>query len=194
MDPFVRHLLAQTPLTAEEEQRLARLTCEGDHEARSALVVAGMRSVVQRALMLGLRGERLRDGVQAGAIGLMHAVDRFDPNRGVRLATYAWAWIGAALQSSDPRESQIVDDQPDDRAPDEAWTWLDGLTAPMDEIVRLRCGVGSVPAMSRREVAQHLDITESRVRTIEAEAMRHLRGRLARIGHRASPQGGVDPP
>ena len=153
-----------------------------------------MRAVVQRALMVGLRGEALRDGVQAGSIGLIRAVDRFDPDRGVRLATFAWAWIGAALHSADRLESELVGDHLDVREPDEAWTWLDGLAPPMEEIIRLRCGVGAVPAMSRREVAHQLDLTESRVRTIEAEAMRHLRGRLARIGHRASPQCGVDPP
>ncbi|MGA8851263.1 MAG: sigma factor [Aeromicrobium sp.] len=194
MDSFVRQLLEQTPLTSDEERRLAGLARAGDQEARSALVVAGMRAVVQRALLQGLRGETLRDGVQAGAIGLMRAVDRFDPDRGVRLATYAWAWIGAALRSSDRLESALVADHADGQEPDEAWTWLDGLAAPMDDVVRLRCGVGSVPPMSRREVARHLDLTESQVRTIEAEAMRHLRGRLARIGHRASPQCGADPP
>ena len=194
MDPYARRLLMQTPLSADEERRLARLARAGDREARSALVLAGMRAVVQRALVFGLRGEQLRDGVQAGAIGLIRAVDRFDPDRGVRLSTFAWAWIGAAVRSWAPPESELVGDHPDGRELDEAWTWLDGLATPMDDIVRLRFGVGPTPPMTRREVAEWLDLTESRVRTIEAEAMRHLRGRLARIGHRASPQCGVDPP
>lgn len=194
MDSYLRHLLSQTPLTADEERRLALRARGGDAEARADLVVAGMRSVVQRALMLGLRGEQLRDGVQSGAIGLMRAVDRFDPARGTRLATFAWAWIGAALQTENHPEVELLDDHVDVRAPEESWTWWEGLVPPMADVVRLRFGSDGEPALSRRAVAVQLDLTEARVRTIEAEAMRHLRGRLARIGDRASPQGGVDPP
>jgi RNA polymerase sigma factor (sigma-70 family) len=153
-----------------------------------------MRSVVQRALMLGLRDEQLRDGVQSGALGLIRAVDRFDPDRGVRLATFAWAWIGAALQTERRLEVELTADQAEVREPDESWAWLDGLAPPLAEVLRLRFGAGAEPAMSRRAVAARLGLTESRVRTMEAEAMRHLRGRLAKIGHRASPQCVVDPP
>ncbi len=194
MDPYLRRLLTQTPLTADEEWQLARLARGGDAEARAALIVSGMRSVVQRALLLGLRDDLLRDGVQAGAIGLIRAVDRFDPARGVRLATYAWSWIGAALRTERQQEIGLVEDRPDPRLRDETWTWLDGLAPPMRDVVRLRFGDDVVPAMTRREVARRLDLSESRVRTIEAEAMRHLRGRLARIGHCAAPSGGADPP
>ena len=102
MDASVRRLLEQVPLDAEQEHRLARRMRAGDVDARAALVLAGMRSVVQRALMHGLRGEDLRDGVQAGAVGLIQAVDRFDPDRGARLATYAWAWIGGAMRARLP--------------------------------------------------------------------------------------------
>jgi len=194
MDSYLRHLISQTPLTAGEECRLAMAARAGDGDARSALVVAGMRSVVQRALMLGLRDEQLRDGVQSGALGLIRAVDRFDPDRGVRLATFAWAWIGAALQTERRLEVELTADQAEVREPDESWAWLDGLAPPLAEVLRLRFGAGAEPAMSRRAVAARLGLTESRVRTMEAEAMRHLRGRLAKIGHRASPQCVVDPP
>lgn len=194
MDDYLRSLLAQTPLDADAERRLARLARAGDPEARSALIVAGMRSVVQRALMLGLRGEDLRDGVQAGAVGLIRAVDRFDPDHGARLATFAWAWIGAALAARASEEVELVGDRSDPRGPEEAWTLLDGLAPSLAEVVRLRYGVvpGESP-MSRRAVARQLALSESKVRTIEAEAMRHLRTHLARIGDRASRSREADP-
>jgi RNA polymerase sigma factor (sigma-70 family) len=194
MDAYVQRLLAQAPLTREEEVGLARRARNGDAAARSALVVAGMRSVAQRALMRGLRGEDLRDGVQAGALGLIRAVDRFDPDRGVRLATFAWAWIGAALVDDRPPEVELAHDRVDPRGRDDAAAWLDGLSPLGADVVRLRFGVGGQPPLSRREVAGRLCLSESRVRTVEAEAMRHLRRSLGRIGPRAAPSGQADPP
>lgn len=186
MDPSLRRLLDQPPLSAAEERRLALLARSGDADARGSLVLAGMRSVVQRALLLGLRGDELRDGVQSGAIGLIRAVDRFDPDRGARLATFAWAWIGAAVRVERTPSAELDTEWADDRTTDEAWTWLDDMRPPASTVVAMRCGIGGAAPASRRAIAEHLGLTESRVRTIETEAMRHLRDHLARIGARAS--------
>ena len=194
MDASVRRLLEQAPLDAEQERRLAHRMRGGDLEARAALVMSGMRAVVQRALMVGLRGDDLRDGVQAGAVGLIQAVDRFDPDRGARLATYAWSWIGGAL--TQPSRAEVPGPTRDRAAApgDESWTWIEGLAPPAEEVLRLRHGLGRVGPMSRREVAERVGLTESRVRAVEAEAMRQLRVHLGSIGDRARPSCPADPP
>lgn len=194
MDASLRHLLEQAPLDAEAERCLARRMRTGDLEARAALVMSGMRSVVQRALMMGLRGDDLRDGVQAGAVGLITAVDRFDPDRGTRLATYAWTWIGGAMrrQSRPEMARQAHDDV--SGPSDESWFWIEGLGSPAREVVGLRYGVGGGVPLSRREVAERVHLSEARVRAVEDEAMRQLRIELGSIGHRAWPSCEADPP
>ncbi|MFI5425773.1 sigma factor [Aeromicrobium sp. UC242_57] len=109
MDRFVQNLLSQPTLSASEERVLACRARGGDPDARSALITSGMRAVAMRAILLGLRGEELRDAVQSGAVGLIRAVDRFDPDRGARLATYAWQWIGAEMRRRDRPDVPLDD-------------------------------------------------------------------------------------
>jgi RNA polymerase sigma factor (sigma-70 family) len=198
MDRFVRELLALPPMDAAEELVLARLARRGDRVAREALITAGMRPVVLRARLRGLSGEDLRDAVQAGAIGLIRAVDRFDPERGVRLATYAWHWIGAAMNVPHRHEVPLGDaDRPveDSSSQMADIELLDGMPDQLAEVLRLRFGLGDPTArpMPRRLVAERLGLTVAQARTIEAKAMRQLRTRLAKVVDRAPPQGGADP-
>ncbi|MCM2264939.1 MAG: RNA polymerase sigma factor RpoH [Desulfuromonadales bacterium] len=98
------HYMAQVNrfdlLTAEEEHELAvRLQRDGDLEAAHRLVCANLRFVVKVALEYRGYGLRLLDLVQEGNIGLMQAVRKFDPERGLRLITYAVWWIRAYIQS-----------------------------------------------------------------------------------------------
>jgi RNA polymerase sigma factor (sigma-70 family) len=199
MDPFVRDLLALTPLTAADERALARRAQEGDAGARAALITAGMRAVALRALLLGFRGDEMRDAVQSGAIGLIRAVDRFDPDRGVRLATYSWHWIGSAMKADRPRDVSRSDREPDGIPALEAdkpasADLLVDLPDELADVMRLRYGLGSTAAapMTQRMAAQRLGLTVAQVRKREAKAMRHLRLRLAKVVHRAPPRG-ADP-
>jgi DNA-directed RNA polymerase sigma subunit (sigma70/sigma32) len=197
VDDFVRDLLARQPIEAAEERALARLARTGDPDARAALITAGMRSVVLRARLRGLGGEELRDAVQSGAIGLIRAIDRFDPDRGVRLATYAWHFIGAEMHREVLPDLPLGDLEPavEERA---AWSvdLLEGLPEELAAVIRMRFGLAEeapVP-MSRIAVAQHLGLSVAQVRTIEGKAMRQLRKRLAKVVDRAPPQRGADPP
>lgn len=86
--------LTQTPLlTSEEERELSRRARAGDEAARKRLVEANMRLVVNIAKQYRHRAIAFEDLVQEGAIGLMSAVERFDPDRGFRFSTYATHWI-----------------------------------------------------------------------------------------------------
>lgn len=189
--------MALPPLDAAEERHLACLASRGDREAREALITAGLRSVALRARMLGLQGEELRDAVQSGAVGLIRAVDRFDPDRGARLATYAWRWIGAEMPR--PRMNEVPLDVVEtwsEACPDDLDDLLDGLPDAEAEVLRQRFGLGPGHAspLSRRAVGERLGLSVSQVRTTEAKAMRQLRRGLAKVVDRAPPQRGADPP
>jgi RNA polymerase sigma-32 factor len=96
-------------LTAEEEQRLARrFRDEDDLEAARSLVLSHLRLVV--ALARGYLGYGLphSDLIQEGNIGLMKAVKRFDPDRGVRLVSFAIHWIRAEMHEYILRNWRLV--------------------------------------------------------------------------------------
>jgi RNA polymerase sigma-32 factor len=98
------HYMAQVNrfdlLSAKEEYELAvRFRRDNDLEAAHRLVCANLRFVVKVALEYRGYGLRLPDLVQEGNIGLMQAVRKFDPERGLRLITYAVWWIRAYIQN-----------------------------------------------------------------------------------------------
>ncbi len=87
-------------LTVEEEQRLARLYRDGgDTRAAHRLVTANLRFVVKVAYEYRSYGFRMADLIQEGNIGLMKAVQKFDPDKGIRLISYAVWWIRAYIQN-----------------------------------------------------------------------------------------------
>ena len=96
-------------LSAEEEQRLARkFRSEDDVEAARQLVLSHLRLVV--AIARGYMGYGLPQGdlIQEGNIGLMKAVKRFDPERGVRLVSFAIHWIRAEIHEFVLRNWRLV--------------------------------------------------------------------------------------
>ncbi|WP_229053370.1 sigma-70 family RNA polymerase sigma factor [Aeromicrobium sp. Leaf350] len=192
--PWVRSVLAEPEIDADTERDLARRARAGDAEARAALIRSGLRHVVQRARMLGFRGDAFDDAVQSGCLGLIRAVDRFDPEGGARLRTYAWWWIGDAMRSAVP---VVTDPLPDDLAAASSSDVksADLPLAEVPEVLRLRFGLDEPAGRSRprHEVARLLGLTESQVRDREAQAMRQLRQGLAKVVHRA-PAEGADPP
>lgn len=96
-------------LTAEEESELARRWQEeGDERAGRELVVHNLRFVVKVAYQYRGYRMRLSDLVQEGNLGLMKAVERFDPGRGNRLITYAIWWIRAYIQAHILRAWSVV--------------------------------------------------------------------------------------
>src|ERR1700737_4682446 len=87
-------------LTVDEEQRLARLYCkEGDLDAAHKLVTSNLRFVVKVSYEYRSYGIKMADLIQEGNIGLMKAVQKFDPDKGIRLISYAVWWIRAYIQN-----------------------------------------------------------------------------------------------
>ena len=90
--------LTRAPLlTSGEEGVLTRAAQQGDPCARERLIESNMRLVINIAKNYRNRAIPLEDLIQDGAIGLMHAVERFDPSLGYRFSTYATHWIRQAI-------------------------------------------------------------------------------------------------
>ena len=98
----------QPMLEQEEEIRLAREASCGDMEAAGRLILSHLRMVIKIARAYRGSGLPMSDLVQQGVLGLIHAVQKFNPDRGVRLSTYAMWWIRAAIQDHVVRSWSVV--------------------------------------------------------------------------------------
>ncbi len=96
---FLTRIAATPLLTPAEERLLARRVERGDLAAKRRMVEANLRLVVHVARRYGGddHGLGLQDLVQEGTIGLVRAVEKFDPRRGFRFSTYAVIWIRQAI-------------------------------------------------------------------------------------------------
>ena len=97
---YLREINRIPLLSADEERHLAlRFREEGDLQAAHALITANLRFVVKVAGEYRSYGMKMLDLIQEGNIGLMMAVRKFDPAKGVRLISYAVWWIRAYIQN-----------------------------------------------------------------------------------------------
>jgi RNA polymerase sigma-32 factor len=100
LDQYLREINQVALLTVEEERRLARqFRDEGNKRAGHRLVEANLRFVVKVAFEYRSYGLRMADLIQEGNIGLMKAVQKFDPDKEIRLISYAVWWIRAYIQN-----------------------------------------------------------------------------------------------
>ena len=99
--------IGQAPLlTAKEEVALARRTVQGDFEARQIMIERNLRLVVNIAKHYANRGLTLLDLVEEGNLGLIHALEKFDPERGFRFSTYATWWIRQNIERANMNPSR----------------------------------------------------------------------------------------
>jgi len=100
LDLYIAEINRFPILTPEEEFKLAmRLKKDNDMEAAEKLIVSNLRFVVKIAHEYRSYGFKLADLIQEGNIGLIHAVKKFDPEKGYRLISYAVWWIRAYFQN-----------------------------------------------------------------------------------------------
>jgi RNA polymerase primary sigma factor len=94
---YLKNLGKQSQLSREQEYELAYQARKGSEQARQALATANLAFVVAVAKRFAHRNARLDDLIQEGNVGLMKAIEHFDPKKNVRFATYAVWWIRAYI-------------------------------------------------------------------------------------------------
>lgn len=107
-ESLLRLILRQPRLSQHEERDLLRRLKRGDADAATRLVTSHLRFVLHIARRYRSHGHSLADLVQEGTVGLLEAVKRFNPERGVRLSTYSMWWIRAAIQDYVIRSRSLV--------------------------------------------------------------------------------------
>jgi RNA polymerase nonessential primary-like sigma factor len=95
-------------LTASEELAFARAVREGDFEARQTMIERNLRLVVSIARHYLHRGVALPDLIEEGNLGLIHALEKFDPERGFRFTTYATWWIRQSIERAIMNQSRTI--------------------------------------------------------------------------------------
>lgn len=105
---YLREIGKIEMLTPEEEQDIARRIAEGDTTAKKRLSEANLRLVVSIAKRYLGRGMPLLDLIQEGNLGLIKAVDKFDPSKGFKFSTYATWWIRQSVSRAIADQARTI--------------------------------------------------------------------------------------
>ena len=105
---YLNEIGASRLLTADEEILYARRILQGDEKARQQMIESNLRLVVKIARRYYNRGLPLLDLIEEGNLGLIHAVKKFDPERGFRFSTYATWWIRQTIERAIMNQSRTV--------------------------------------------------------------------------------------
>jgi RNA polymerase primary sigma factor len=105
---YLREIAKTELLTREEEVELAAKIKKGDKKARSLMIRANLRLVVKIAQDYSNYGLPLSDLISEGNIGLMKAVERFDPEKGGKLSTYGSWWIKQSIKRALANQSKTI--------------------------------------------------------------------------------------
>ncbi len=245
-------------LTADEEKYYARLAIKGSEEGRKRMIESNLRLVVKISRRYINRGLTLLDLIEEGNLGLIRAVEKFDPERGFRFSTYATWWIRQTIERAimnqtrtirlpihvvkelnvylraareltqkldhEPTAEEIAEmlDKPaadvkrllrlnervtsvdtpvgpdsdksvvdtiadahetdpsqllqDSDIKDSIASWLDELSEKQREVVSRRFGLRGYESSTLEEVGREIGLTRERVRQIQVEALKRLRG------------------
>jgi len=105
---YLSEIGAKPLLTPEEELATTRLVCAGDFAARQRMIEHNLRLVVNIAKHYLNRGIPLLDLIEEGNLGLIHALEKFDPERGFRFSTYATWWIRQNIERGIMNQARTI--------------------------------------------------------------------------------------
>ena len=158
---YLREIGQVKLLTAQEEVDLAVRIKKGDKKAREQMIKANLRLVVKIARDYEGIGLPLLDLISEGNIGLMKAVERFDPGKGAKLSTYASWWIKQSIKRALANQSKTI------RLPVHL---VDKLSKMRRSALRLQEELGREP--TDEELAEDLGTTAARVARLRMAAVR----------------------
>ena len=142
-------------LSAEEEYRLAVRKSQGDEVAKQRLIEANLRLVVSIAKRYTGRGMSFLDLVQEGNLGLIKGVEKFDPEKGFKLSTYATWWIRQSVTRALADQARTI------RVPVHMVETINKMSTMQR---KLTLELGYEPSI--KELADHLDMSEEKVQEI----------------------------
>ena len=105
---YLNEIGASPLLTAEEEVKFARLAQKGDEAARKRMIESNLRLVVKIARRYMNRGLAFLDLIEEGNLGLIRAVEKFDPERGFRFSTYGTWWIRQTIERAIMNQTRTI--------------------------------------------------------------------------------------
>lgn len=158
---YIREVGETKLLTPLEEIQLARRIQRGDMKAREHMIKANLRLVVKIARDYEGLGLPLLDLINEGNIGLMRAVEKFDPRKGAKLSTYAAWWIKQSIRRALSDQSKTI------RLPVHA---TDKLLSIRRTAMRLEEELGRQP--TEEEIGAELDIPAKQVRLLQTAGIR----------------------
>jgi len=105
---YLKEIGFSSLLSSEEEIHYARLALKGDKAARAKMIESNLRLVVKIARRYLNRGMSLLDLIEEGNLGLMRAVEKFDPERGFRFSTYATWWVRQTIERAIMNQTRTI--------------------------------------------------------------------------------------
>jgi RNA polymerase primary sigma factor len=156
------NVIRQTPLlTIEEEIKLAARIKRGDKAARDHMIKANLRLVVKIAYDYHQMGLPLMDLISEGNLGLIKAVERFDPAKGGKLSTYAAWWIKQSMKRALANQSKTI------RLPVHL---VDKISRMRKTIARLTDELGREP--ENEEIAAEMQIPTNKIALLKTVSVR----------------------
>src|ERR1700720_2260927 len=156
LETYLREINETPLLNAEEEKELAYRIEDGDSEARDRMVRANLRLVVNIARSYTGKGLGLQDLIEEGNLGLLRAVEGFDPSMNTRFSTYASYWIKQSMKRAQVNTANTI------RVP--AYMF-ELLSKWRQATARLQEELGRVPTLE--EVAQSMKLPKKKLAIIK---------------------------